>query len=253
MAKIVVLNEELHISFTTEMTSTSGRKYKEQRALTVLNPIHLLTIAEYLTVEEMSEALELFRTMKVEEKREKAIHFESDKEREEYLEGLYNSVDQYTQYIDNFRQQESAEKSNQAKYNQIEAINKYGHIPTTISKRVITHYMIPQAYSILRGLKIRNDKLIIAHLINWIKNSMGFKKTHTDEKTKTVYYTSTTLTDEFEHMFRACFAIKKVKDGYSVEFLYDYPRVKTMKDGIKPIWETKNAHSLYIEGGFLIY
>src|SRR5690606_19375398 len=147
---------------------------------------------------------------------------------EKCLKRFEDSIDRYTDYIENGQQRQAAQENNRTKEKIIAYIKKYEHLPARITVNHFREFYIEQAFHMIDGLEKRNERDIVLQMIGWMKR-MGFlKNKDLPESLKTkeenvVRYTKIVDAYDLSFQYEMCFEIRKDDEGrYSIRFFYDF-------------------------------
>jgi hypothetical protein len=222
--------------------------YEWSKTKTFKNPIHLLT-DEIMPIESLAEVLKAFEEVDIEIDVKEGEKYDTEEKLKEAIEKLEGRIDKYSQYIDSYSQWAETEKDNKKCREMIKYIKEHKEVPTALTIKGYEQ-LISQAFGILKGLKVRNDRNVIIHMINWIKK-LGFKKVHNTNDT--VYFQFKMPTTDYNCIVTMCYEIKKVDNEYQVRFLYTIDhKLSVYKKLIgKEIWERDSfvVHELSADDG----
>lgn len=205
--------------------------YKYENTRYFKNPIHLLVYKEEMPVDALAEVLRAFEKVEIEIDVKKGEKYDTEEKLKKAIEKWEKEIDEYAQYIDDYRLWKKTISHNEKCARIIRYIKEHREIPTALTQKGYEE-LISQAFGILRGLKVRSDRITIIHMINWIKK-LGFKKVHSTNDV--VYFQFQMPTTSYDWFVTMCYQIKKVNDEYKVRFLYSNDHTETTLD--KPIWE----------------
>jgi hypothetical protein len=206
------------------------------------NPIHVLSIADKLDANSISEILEAFESSMPVIDMSKRVKFNNEVEKVEYIKELKDMIDEHAQYIDSYRDYKSTIENNKYLRRTIDIVQKNNCIPETISKKGY-QFLIKQAFGILEGLERRTDRYTVAHTIRWIKK-LGFKLTNTDKDNNIAHYTFNMLGRDNQRFVKMCYEIRKANGEYRVRFLYDIPTLDSLDNGYGEVYSNPRANEL---------
>jgi hypothetical protein len=209
------------------------------------NPIHLL-VDDVLPINIQADIINMFNNMDIVIDHEKEVVYKDEKELNEAIQKLDNMIDKYTQYIESYKQMEEAEESNKRIRNMITYIQENKRLPKRLTEKGY-RTLLRQLDAILLGLQKRNDRIIILHMIAWLKK-IGFTKVYNTENT--VYYRFTMPTTYLTIQSDFYCKIEKKGDNYNVNFYYKNFDIKTGKHCM--LWEKEQLFHK-IEAGWHWY
>jgi hypothetical protein len=216
---------------------TYGRK--------IFNPIHLLT-DENLPIHVQADIINMFNDMNIIIDHEKEVIYTDEKELNEAIQKLESMIDKYTMYIENYNQMKEAERDNAKIENIIKYIKENKRLPKRLTKKGYK-MMLEQLNAILLGLQKRSDRIIVLHMIAWLKKLGFFKAYHTEN---TIYYMFTMPTTYLTMRSDFYCKIEKKGNNYNVDFYYKNVNVKNNKNYM--LWEKESAFNK-MEAGYRWY